>query len=68
MLNALRGSRTLILLVIANLPDTFAAMSNIIVGVWGQSAADEVVKILTGIIAMFTVMVRLIPEDKKDAQ
>jgi hypothetical protein len=64
MLNVLKGSRTLLLLVIANLPDAAESLSRIIMGVWGQSVADDVVKVVTGIVAIFTVLVRLLPEEQ----
>jgi len=62
MLQALSGSRTLIMLVIANLPDAAQSLAKIVSGVWGDSVADDVIKVVTGIVAIFTVLIRLVPE------
>ena len=62
MLKSLTGSRTLILLVITNLPDAAMSLGKIVAGVWGDSVADDVIKVVTGIVAIFTVLVRLVPE------
>ena len=67
MLNSLRGSRTLILLVIANLPDVAMSISRIVSGIWGENVAADMLKIVTGIVSVFTVLVRLVPQDPAPA-
>lgn len=61
MLNALKGSRTLIMLVIANLPDAAVAIGRIIQGS-NEELATNIVKAVTGFVSILTVLVRLIPE------
>jgi hypothetical protein len=65
MLNALKGSRTLILLVIANLPDAAVAIGRIIQGS-NEELATNIVKAVTGFVSILTVLVRLIPEPKPE--
>jgi len=65
MLNALRGSRTLLLLVIGNLPSVLEAVSNVLSGSGHASAAENITKIATGVLSVLTVVARIIPEDKK---
>jgi len=65
MLNALRGSRTLLLLVIGNLPGVFEAVGNVLTGSGHAASAENLTKIATGLLSVLTVVARLIPEDKK---
>ena len=62
MLDKLKGSRTLLLLVIANLPDATQSLVKIVSGVWGDTIADDLTQVVAGFIAVLTVLVRLIPE------
>lgn len=65
MFDALRGSRTLILLVIANLPDAMQSLVKIASGLWGDSVADDITKVVTGFVSILTVVARFIPADEK---
>jgi hypothetical protein len=65
MLDRLKGSRTLILLVIANLPDAAASLARVFSGLGNENLATDLVKVVTGFVSILTVAVRLIPEDKK---
>lgn len=67
MLQALKGSRTLILLVIANLPDAAAAIAKIIQGS-NEELATNIIKAVTGFVSILTVLVRLIPSDAPPAK
>ena len=66
MLNKLRGSRTLLLLVIGNLPGVVDALQNVLNGVGKASAAEDITKIVTGLLAVLTVIARIIPEGEPD--
>lgn len=65
MLERLKGSRTLILLVIANLPDAAVALARVLSGLGNESLAADLVKVVTGFVSILTVAVRLIPEGKQ---
>lgn len=65
MLDSLRGSRTLLLLVIGNLPSVLEAVGNVLTGTGHASAAENLTKIATGILSVLTVVARIIPEEKK---
>jgi len=65
MFDRLKGSRTLILLVIANLPDAAASLARVLSGLGNENLATDLVKIVTGFVSILTVAVRLIPEDKQ---
>lgn len=67
MLNALKGSRTLILLVIANLPEAAESIGKIIAGS-NEELAANIVKAVTGFVSILTVLVRLIPETQAKAE
>jgi len=65
MFDRLKGSRTLILLVIANLPDAAASLARVLSGLGNETLATDLVKVVTGFVSILTVAVRLIPEDKQ---
>ena len=66
MLNSLKGSRTLLLLVIGNLPGVLEAVGNVLTGTGHAGTAENLTKIATGILSVLTVVARIIPsEDKK---
>lgn len=64
MLERLKGSRTLILLVIANLPDAAASLVRVLSGLGQDSLATDVTKVVTGFVSILTVAVRLLPDEK----
>ena len=65
MLDSLRGSRTLLLLVIGNLPGVIEAVGNVLTGSGHAGSAENLTKIATGILSVLTVFARIIPEEKK---
>ena len=65
MLEALKGHKTLLLLVIANLPEAIHAISNIISGAGNASLAENVTKGAAGFLAILTWASRLIPDPAK---
>lgn len=65
MLNSLKGSRTLILLVIGNLPSVVEAVGNVLSGTGHGATAENLTKIATGLLSVLTVAARIIPTDKK---
>jgi len=68
MLESLRGSRTLILLVISNLPNVIESIANILSGSGYDSLAVSLTKIVTGLLAVLTVIARLIPVEDPPAK
>lgn len=67
MLDKLKGSRTLLLLVIANLPEAAAAIAKIIQGS-NEELATNVIKAVTGFVSILTVLVRFIPDGSAPAR
>lgn len=65
MLDSLRGSRTILLLVIGNLPGVIEAVGNVLSGSGHGASAENLTKIATGLLSVLTVIARIIPEDKK---
>lgn len=66
MLNALKGHKTLLLLVIANLPEAIHAVSNIASGVGNASLAENLTKATAGLLAVLTWASRLIPDPEPE--
>lgn len=66
MLNKLKGSRTLILLVIANLPGAVEAINNVLTGVGQVDLATNIAKGVAGLLSVITVLARLIPEPEAE--
>ena len=67
MLSKLKGSRTLLLLVIGNLPSVFQAAANLLNGTGHEDIATSALKIGTGLLSVLTVLSRFIPADKPQA-